>query len=181
MPANPSTLVFSTFFLAYGLTIGKELQLLDGTGTSPRSGSSRHLGASERQQALLKKESSGGSGRILGSRDENDPEEGEEDEEEADVVTDLPATEVNGSAGDGEVGEASGEGATGEEGLPDTVTIRQRGISKEEGEKKKGRKKKVRSKMRRLSEDLKEERLHAANGKLTLAFDLLQRMKVYSH
>ena len=32
--------------------------------------------------------------------------------------------------------------------------------------------------MRRLSEDLKEERLHAANGKLTLAFDVLQRMHV---
>lgn len=34
------------------------------------------------------------------------------------------------------------------------------------------------AKMRRLSEDLKEERLHAANGKLAMAFDLLTRMKV---
>eukprot|EP00952_Eustigmatos_sp_NYUAD-ZCMA_P010013 41262-Eustigmatos_ZCMA.PRE.1 len=36
---------------------------------------------------------------------------------------------------------------------------------------------KLRPRMRRLSEDLKEERLHAANGKLTMAFDVLQRMK----
>jgi len=34
-----------------------------------------------------------------------------------------------------------------------------------------------RHRMRRRSEDLKEERLHVATTKLTLAFNLLQRMK----
>jgi len=161
IPWDPATLVFSTFLMAFSLTIGRDLQQQPDVGAAASKTqrdpevevAQRSPPAATSPPPLSRLDlASGVSELSTGSVEgEEDMKEREEEEEEGE---------------DGTAQEQGNQGSVAGSARSRSTLRRSSSASSF----------RLRPRMRRLSEDMKEERVHAATGKLTLAFEVLQRM-----
>ena len=157
IPWNPATLVFSTFLMAFSLTIGRDLQQqpdVAAAGKTQRDPEAEAVKSAASPPPLsrldlasgISEPSTGSVGSVEGEEDMKDREE--EEEQDGTAQEQGNQGSVTGSARSGS-------------------TLRRSSSASSF---------RLRPRMRRLSEDMKEERVHAATCKLTLAFEVLQRM-----
>eukprot|EP00624_Nannochloropsis_granulata_P004923 evm.model.NODE_34840_length_33638_cov_20.784470.5 len=162
IPGDPATLVFSTFLMAFSLSIGRDSQQQPDLGTAVSKTQRNPVKAMQKRPYAAASSpplprldlTSGASELSTGSVDgEKDTKEREEEDEGVEAAQEQ---DNQGSVG-GSAGSRS--------------TLRQSSSVSSF---------RLRPRMRRLSEDMKEERIHAATGKLTLSFEVLQRMHAQS-
>lgn len=166
IPGDPATLVFSTFLMSFSLSIGRDSQQQPDLGTAVSKTRRNPVGAMpemlhtpaslpplSRLDDLTSGVSELSTGRVGGVDGEEDMKERAEAEEDEDTMQEQ-----------GNQGSVEGSAAT-------RSTLRQSSSVSSFG---------LRPHMRRLSEDMKEERILAATSKLTLAFEVLQRMHAQS-
>lgn len=157
IPWDPATSVFSTFLMTFCLTIGRDLQQQhDVSFDAIQRQASEHL--------VTSKDATSDGESVIGPEGTNDPS-----------VDRLSVTErEHGKQEEGE--EGKGEPAIEEldKRHYELGSDSEHKISHQFSAAASFR---LRPRMRCLSEDKREERVHAAIGKLTIAFDVLKRMR----
>ena len=199
VPKDPATLVFSTFVMSYAPTIGRDLHDIASDSKSRdaerrRSSASVDLPPPPPPAPEPPTLPPPPPMPLTGTAPIREDSRSDDEEEEAKPAA---ATTTAEKAADAPLARESRSGSSSSlmgpppSEIPETPTAgasgSQTAASAGEGEgetpapvveEEEKRVTRSRPKMRRLSEDLKEERLHAANGKLSMAFDVLHRMKV---